>query len=146
MAVDYFGIHESLATLIKNEVGQFKAVLIEAMDRELTLDNMPLCNVRLVSGEQEVRSLPNSYYLFLTFEIDVIAFSLTLFKEAATLRDSLLGAAQDAIQANRNFHVDLQTSSLVPSIRFGALAPEGAGGHVAVATFTVRCEAYIEAQ
>jgi hypothetical protein len=59
MAIDYFGIQESLAAVIRDNVEEFKNVLIEAMDKEMTLDAMPLCNVRLVSGDQTVRSLPN---------------------------------------------------------------------------------------
>ena len=152
MALNYHGISESLRDLMPLSANReafsttgFKTRWLEAMDRDLVLDNMSLVNVRLIQADREVRSIPEGYYVYLTFEVDVVAYDFTSFEKAATLRDALLGVAEDAVRANKRFHTDIETSSITPLIRFGVLSPQGAGGHIAVATFVVTAEANVEA-
>lgn len=148
--IDYYGIQEALQALLvtgpsSGYTKEPQNVYIEAMDREAVFDAMPFINVRLTEGEVEVRSLPNGYYALLNYEVDVITFDLSEFRKAATVRDDMMGEAQLAVQENPRFHGDLSTSTISPTIRFGAGTPEGAGGHIAVGTFTVTVEAYIDA-
>ena len=141
MAIDYWGIEEALAGLFAN-LG-FKKTFIEAMERDIIFDHCPLINIRMTQADENPSSVPNDYYMYLTFEIDVITFSLRSFKEAVTLRSSLLGAAQDAVQKNSRFHGDVNESRLGPQVKFGALTTEGAGAQFALATFAVTCGIYI---
>lgn len=148
--IDFYGIQSALADVLKSgpEAGYTTHphnVFIEAMDREATFDNMPFLNVRLTEGTNEVRSMPNGYYMFLTFEVDVVCFDFTEFKKAANLRDDIMGEAMLALQQNARFHAGISTSTIAPNLRFGAGTPEGAAGHVAVGTFTVTVEADIDA-
>lgn len=147
MAINYYGIQEALFNLIKD--GTYtnapEKVFIEAMERETSFDNMPLVNIRLVDGTIEIRSLPNGYFFELNFEIDVVSFNLNHFKEAATLRDTLMKEIQDLVISNPRFHADLLTAHIMPNIQFSAGTPEGAGGHIAAGTLSVTAEAYVDA-
>lgn len=147
--ISYYQIQEDLQSLllVGPAVGYTttpKEVFIEAMEREAFFENMPFINIRLTEGEQEIRSIPDGYYTHLIFEIDVIAFDFTHFRKAAICRDLLMGEAQSAIQQNSRFNSEIQTSTLTPSIKFGAGTPEGAGGHVATGTFTLDVEVSVE--
>lgn len=117
---------------------------IEAMERDMSFDNMPMFNIRLIEGEVEVRSLPNGYYIVINFEIDVIAFDFTEYKNAANIRDDLLQIAMDSIRSQPQFSGTLNDSMIGPQLQFSAGAPEGAGGHVAAVTFQVTATAYVE--
>lgn len=145
MEIDYFGVQTALQQLLLANVTGLKQVFIEGMDRDMTLDRMPFINLRMPSSDQEVTTLGStSYYEFIHLEVDVVAFHLAEFKAAAKIRDDLLRQARDAVVKNRVFHADLNTSRITGKIRFGALSPEGAGGHVALATFQVMAEAYLD--
>lgn len=149
MAIDYYEIEEALIGILSadatlNSPAMVKSFFIEAMEKDIVVHNMPLVNVRLIATEVEVRA-GQSYYEHINFEIDVSVSNFTHFREAAKLRDDIIGRARDIIQANPRFHVAIESTLLVPLIRFGALSPEGAGGHCALATFSVRCEAYYDA-
>jgi len=150
--VNYYAIQSALADLLKTgPSGGYtdghhpKDVFIEAMDREAVFDNMPFINVRLPEGTMEMRSIPNGYRLYLTFEIDIVCFHFTHFVNAAILRDTILGEAQLAVQQNARFYDGIDSSKIEPTIRFGAGTVEGAQGHVATATFSVIVEADIDA-
>ncbi len=88
--------------------------------------------------------MPNGYYAFLTYEIDAAVFDFTAFRKAASLRDTLMGEAQLAIQQNPRFNGDINTSTISPEITFGAGTTEETGGHIAVGTFSVTVEVYVE--
>lgn len=148
--IDYYGIQEALQTIL--EAGPTAGytthpsnVYIEAMDRELVFEAMPAINIRLTEAEIEIRSLPNGYYAFIPYEVDVVHFDLNEFRLAATVRDTMLGEAQLAVQQNARFHSSISTSTISPRVQFGAGTPEGAGGHIAVGTFTVTVEVYVDA-
>lgn len=148
MALDYYQIQEDLQTILKAgpASGYTNAplfVFIEAMDRETTFDRMPFINIRLIEADIEMITIPNGYYGNITFEIDIITFDLSEFKKASNLRDDLLREAQLAVQQTAAFSAQIQTSQL-GGVSFGVGTPEGANGHVAMCTFTVVAEAYIE--
>lgn len=143
MALNYEAIVEDLRTVLSTVSG-VKKIFVEAANHDITLDNMPLFNIRMVQAEEEIVNIPNTYYEFINIEVDVVAYDLTNFKEASIIRNGLLKLAKEAVRSNRVFNSQLETSRTAPTTRFGALSPEGAGGHAAVATFTVRCEAYVE--
>jgi hypothetical protein len=148
MALDYSGIQQALADLLTPAtIPGLRKTFIEAMERDMLLDNSPFVNVRLVEEDWEMVSLPNGYYSKMLFEVDVVAFHFTKYGDAATLRDQLVGVIKDVLRttANRRFHASLSTSMLVGRTKFGALVPPHGGGHVALATFQVRCEADIDA-
>lgn len=147
--IDYFQIQEDLQVVLiagpsDGYTDKPKEVFIEAMEREAIFDNMPFINIRLVEGEREIRSIPDGYYSHIIFEIDIITFNFTHFKEAAQLRDSLMGEAEKSIQENSRFSANIETSTLVPSMKFGAGTAEGAGGHIATGTFTLDVEVSVE--
>lgn len=144
-ALDYGAIQDALAEMLRANVIGAKHVFVEGMDREVgALHNMPCVNVRLVESQDDLVNIPNGYYEKVNYNVDVISFNLTSFREAATLRDSLLRAAKDACRSNPKFVVGIETSSVQSQTTFGASAVEGQQGHVALATFTVLVEAYVE--
>lgn len=145
-ALDYYGIQESLRTMLRTAIPEATAkhIFIEGMEREVqNLAHMPLLNIRMTESNEELTSLPDGVYERINILVDVIAFDLTQFKEAASLRDSLLRTAKDACRANRKFAAGIETSSVVGQTTFGAASSES-GGHVALATFNVLVEAYVE--
>lgn len=147
--IDYYGIQEDLqALLLAGPVGGYTIVpnnvYIEAMEREAVFEAMPFINIRLPSGEMEMRSIPNGYYAVLLYEVDVITFDLSEFRKAATVRDDMMGDAQVTVQETPRFNGSISTSLIAPNLTFGAGTPEGAGGHIATGTFTVQVEASIE--
>jgi len=147
--IDYYQIQEDLQALLETGPAggwtlQPTFVFIEAMEREAVFSSMPFINLRMTEGEMEMRSLPNGYYATITIEVDIISFDLSEFKKAASIRDDMMGEAQLAVQQNPRFNSEIETSSIAPSIRFGAGTPEGAGGHIAVGTFTITVEAFVE--
>lgn len=154
MALDYAGIHSALRDLLAavdysslftaaNRITKVN-VYEEAIEAEQTLAHMPFINVILVSSAPDLTSIPNGYYEQITFEVTIAAFDFTSFKEAARLRDGLLSKVVNAIMGARAFHSDLNTSTLGTQIDFGVASPQGAGGHVALATLKVVCEGYNE--
>lgn len=148
MALDYYQMQEDLqGILLAGPSGGYTVdpihVFIEAMDRETTFDHMPFVNIRLMEADIEMTTIPNGYYGKITFEIDIITFDFTEFKIASNLRDDLLREAQLAVQETAAFSAQIQTSQL-GGVAFGTGTPEGANGHVAMCTFTVVAEAYIE--
>lgn len=148
--INYNAIHTALVAVLQaGPSGGYtiapNTVFQEAMEREVSFSNMPFINVRLSEGITELRSIPNGYYIHVGFEVDIVAFDLSHFSVAATIRDGLLREAQRAVQQNRAFHADIATSTVGPQLKFLAATPEGAQGHVSSVTFVVDVEASVEA-
>lgn len=143
--IDFYSIQEALAALFTStSVTGLKSTSIEAMDRDMSLDSMPLINVRLVEGSNQARSIPSGDYVTAKYEVDVVAYHFTEYREAARIRDVMLTLAIRVVSSNRQFHIDLNTSQAAAEIRFASFSPEGAVGHVALATFSVVVEAYVD--
>jgi hypothetical protein len=144
-ALDYTAIQDGLVAMLQANVAEAKNVYNEGMMRDVgNISKMPLINVRLIESSDELTSMPNGYYERVTLNVDVIAFDFTSFKEAATLRDTVLKAAKSACRQNNKFAPGIETSSVQSQTTFGASEIEGQQGHVAMATFTVIVEAYVE--
>lgn len=145
--LDYQAIQDALAELLRANVSGIKGVWIEGMERDIgALHNMPLINVRLTESFEELTSMPDGSYERVTFLVDVVAFDLTSYAEAARLRSEIVRSAKDVLRANRVFAPGLDTSSVQQQTTFGAAGVEGDLGrnaHLAMATFTVICEGYV---
>jgi len=147
--IDYTGITDGIQTILQagTYTDSIKEYLIEGMDRDMVLENMPFINVRMIGAAFEIRSLPNGYYAYLTFAIDVTTFDLSVYKKAAIVRNRILREVQLQLQSNRKFVASVETSTIGPRIAFSAGTAEDndiVRGHVASATFDFVVEAYIE--
>lgn len=147
--IDYYQIQSDIKTIISGGTytDPIKEVFIEAMDRDMLLGNMPCINIRLVNANIQVRSLPNGYYAFVAFEIDVLSFDLSLFEKAAIVRDRIMRQVQLRLQANRQFSAGVETSTVGPRVIFSAGTAddnENTRGHIALATFDFVVEAFVE--
>ena len=151
--IDYNGIQQALKTILETgPLGGYTTppdqVFAEAMERDAIFSNMPFLNVRLLNSDAEVINLSggqtSDYYATISLEVDVIAFDLTHFSEAASLRDTLLREAQLAVIQNKNFHADIQTSTVAPNVAFNSAGDEDTGAHVAIATFSVSVEVDVQ--
>jgi hypothetical protein len=122
---------------------QTRHVFYEASEMEVGLiSNMPLINVRLISTDANMVSLPDSEYEMITFSVDVYTFNFTSFREAARLRSAILRTLRTLLANNRRFSANLESSGASTQTGFGQAKPEGSQGFVAYGTFTLVCEAY----
>lgn len=140
--VNFNQIQTDLVNILKNNVSAAKLVKKEADDRDYAFHNMPLIDVRLKESQPEVRA-GRDYYVFVTFEIQVTANDLSGYDEAATLRDSVLSDAMDAVRNNASFSASIETSTLNLT-EFSNAKDDDTGAFMAAATFQVIAEAYID--
>jgi len=144
-SIDYTQIQDDLAALLLVNVTDAANIFTEGMDREVgNLSNMPCLNVRLIESNVELTSMPDSSYERVNYIVDVVAFDFTSFRNAARIRDGLLRTAMAACRANRAFSAGITTSSVQSQVTFGASEIQGQQGHVAMASFSVLVEAYVE--
>lgn len=147
--INYYTIQSDLKTIISGGTytDSIKEYLIEGMDRDMGLANMPYVNIRLSNASLQVRSIPNGYYAYILFSIDIVTFDFTLYEKAAIVRDRILKEVQTRLQSNRKFSAGVETSSIGPRVEFSAgIAEEGerSMGHIASAAFDVVVEVFIE--
>lgn len=147
--INYYTIQSDLKTIISGGTytDTIKEYLIEGMERDMPLANMPFINIRLVNAALQVRSLPNGYYAYVMFSIDIVTFDFTLFEKAAIVRDRILKEVQLRLQSNRKFSAGVETSTVGPRVEFSAgIAEENelSRGHIASATFDIVVEVFIE--
>jgi hypothetical protein len=139
--LDYTGIADALAAVLAGVSG-VNLAQYEVDERDLRFDQMPLIDVRPTDADNEVRA-GQDYFTDLTFQCDIYSFDLSSVKEAATLRDTILQAAQNAVRANPSFHVELETSML-GSVEFTTTKDEDTGSFVAQASFQVIAKAFTD--
>lgn len=139
--LEYTGIAEALAAVLQAVDGVHMAEY-EVDERDLRFDNMPLIDVRPVEADNDVRA-GQDYFTDLTFQCDIYSFDLSSVKEAATLRDTILKRAQNAVRANPAFHVELETS-LLGTVEFTTTKDEDTGSFVAQASFQVIAKAFTD--
>lgn len=147
--INYHQIQTDIKTIISGGTytDTIKEIFIEGMDRDMLLGNMPCVNIRMVSANLQIRSLPNGYYAYVAFEIDVLCFDLSLYEKAAIVRDRILKEVQTRLQSNRQFSGLVETSSVGPRVIFSAGTAEeneNTRGHIALATFDFVVEAFVE--
>lgn len=140
--LNYAQIQADLRSLIETQVTAFNAVLANADERDIHFNNMPLCDVRLTQCRPEIRA-GRDYYVFTSFEIEIVAHSLQSQGAAASVRDSLLASTLDAIRDNSAFSASVETSR-VGAIGFAFASDEKTGAFVAAATFEVITESYVD--
>lgn len=140
----YSDLEAALSSLLVAGSTGATHIFIEGMEREvLNLSHMPLINIRVVESAPEVVSLPNKYHERVQLAIDIVAFDFTSYSAASRIRSALVRAVRDLIVANRQFYSLLDTTTIGPSVSFGASGTRENNGHIAMATMTVLCEAYV---
>ncbi len=139
--LEYTGIAEALAAVLAT-VPVVNLAQYEVDERDLRFDRMPLIDVRPTEADNEVRA-GQDYFTDLTYQCDIYTFDLSSVKEAATLRDTILKAAQNAVRANPAFHVELETSVL-GTVEFTTTKDEDTGSFVAQASFQVIAKAFTD--
>jgi hypothetical protein len=156
--IDYYAIEEAIRTIFVDAAFTYEdrgttlplrpeSILIEAMDREImALHLMPLMNIRLTEGVTSLITIPNGYYAETQVEVDVISYDLSEFRKAARVRDNLMKAAMLRLRAIPNLNNSdlVQSSKIGQNINFSAGTPEQGGGHIAIGTFRVLTESYVD--
>lgn len=140
--IDYKAVGEALATLLGNTAGLHLAGY-EIDERDLHQGNMPCIDVRYATAVPEVRA-GHDYYTTLTFQCDIYSFDLSSVREAATVRDDILQAAQNIQRGTPVFHGALESSHLGP-VEFLTSKDEDTGAYEARASFAVIAFAFTDA-
>ena len=140
--VSFTTIQTDLVNLLTTEVTAAQMVKAEADARDYAYHNMPLIDVRIRDSANEVRS-GRDYYVFVTYEVQVTCHDLSGFDEAATLRDTLMASAIDAVRNNADFSASIQTSR-IGAVEFTNAKDENTGAFMAAATFEVITETYVD--
>lgn len=149
--IDYNAIINTVETQLRagTYTDTIKEYLVEGMERDFLLGNMPFINIRLDGGNIQPRSLPNGYYALVGLKIDIASFDFSLFKKAAIQRNRILQEVQLQLQTNRTFGGAVETSSIGPQVEFSSGIVEGddntVRGHIASATFDLVVEVFVEA-
>lgn len=141
--IDIDGIGESLRTRIELDVTDFNRVTYEMDERDDTIMNMPLADVRFVRMDPEVRA-GNDYVVEASYIVTVEAFDFTSRREAATLRNGLVKTAMLGVKDNPRFDTDLESSFLGPA-EFVDAKDDDTGAFVAMATFQVNVIVFVDA-
>lgn len=133
--IDYTGVAEALADVFRN-VDSINTAGYEIDIRDLNLTQYPLIDVRPADAANEIRA-GQDYVTALSYQCDLYTFALSDAKKAATLRDTILKDAQNAVRANPQFHVDLETSFL-GVVEFASTGKdEDVGAYTSMASFEV---------
>lgn len=140
--VDFNTIQNDLVSIIQANATSAKLVKKECDERDYAFHNMPLVDVRLEESPSEVRA-GRDYYVFVTFEVQVTAFDLSGYDEAATIRDTVLSDVLDAIRNNASFSASLETSK-IGSTRFLQAKDDQSGAFMAAATAIVTAEVFVD--
>ena len=140
--VSFNTVQSDLVTLLTTEVTTAKLVKAECDERDYAFHSMPLIDVRLRESEPEIRA-GRDYYVFITFDVQVTAYDLSSYGEAATLRDTLMASAIDAVRNNASFSASIETSR-VGAVEFNNAKDENTGAFMAAATFQVITETYVD--
>jgi len=141
--IDFNQIQDDLVTLIDGGSTGAKLVKKEADERDYAFHNMPLVDVRLTDADPEVRA-GQDYFAETTFEVQVTAFDLSDFSEAATLRQSVITAVVDLIRTNAKFSASIE-SSVIGAHSFSSAKDEQSGAFMAAATVQVIVKTFVDA-
>lgn len=141
--LDFNQIEDDLVSLLQTEVSAAQLVKKECDDRDYAFHNFPLIDVRLTDMDPQVRA-GRDYYVFLTFEVQVSVHDLSGFDEAATLRNTVLTSAIDAVRNNANFSASVETS-IIGAGTFDNAKDDETGQFMAAGTFQVVAQAFVDA-
>ena len=140
--IDIDGIAESLRTLLETSVTDFKMVRYEGDERDENFANMPYADVTMLRMDPEIRA-GSEYVVSATYVVTIIALDLSSRREAATIRNGLIKASQEAVKANPKFDTDLETSKIGPS-EFANAKDDESGAFMALATFEVDVLVFVD--
>lgn len=140
--VNFNTIQDDLVNLIISDVSAAELVKKECDERDYAFNNMPLVDVRLADSDAEVRA-GRDYYVFVRFEVQVTAYDLSDFNEAATLRDTVLSDVIDTIRNNAKFSSSIETSR-IGHCEFSNAKDEQSGAFMAAVTVEILVEAFID--
>ena len=141
MFVDYTQIRADLAALIvTNHDADFGKIGEELDFNLISFDSDAVCDVRLGTEDDEVRT-SNNYYVNLTLEIEILATDLSSFLDSCKLRDSRVNSVKDTIRNNTKFSSSLESSRLV-STTFSSAQDSQEGPYQAAAVITILVQIY----
>lgn len=120
----------------------FKTVLVDAMDRDFIIENMPLLDIRVKRAAPEPIT-NQTYYSDLTIEAEICAFDLTNRREAAKLRNDLANALQRFFKDHPRFS-SLVDTTFVGQADFGTGESKAEGAFVAGAVLEFHPKLYAE--
>jgi len=106
--IDYNQILDDVKTLVSTKVAAmnptvgFKLVGTNLATRDFVFDKMPLCDVRLATGDPQART-GQSYYSAVVLELEIAAFHLSSKDRAARIANELLALTQRAFVENAHF-------------------------------------------
>lgn len=129
------------AAVIAADLG-FKTVLVDAMDRDFVIENMPLLDIRIKRATPEPIT-NQTYYSDLTVEAEICAFDLTNRREAAKLRNDLANALQRYVKDHPRFS-GLVDTTFVGQADFGTGESKAEGAFVAGAVLEFHPKLYAE--
>jgi hypothetical protein len=132
---DVDDVAESLRSLLATNVTSFQSTHVDADERTIVFPAMPLLDVTYEDLNPEVLA-GQQYYTELKLVGSIYTVNLTSFKEATTLRNSLLQSCLDTIRSNPRFHADLLSSRLGP-VKFAKAQDEQTKAFVARCDFEV---------
>ncbi len=140
--VNFQTIESDLVSLLTTEVTAAQLVKAECDERDYAFHNMPLIDVRIRTSNPEIRA-GRDYYVFVVYEVQITCHDLSGFNEAATLRDTLMSSAIDAVRNNASFSAEIETSR-VGAVEFNNAKDDNTGAFMAAATFEVITESYVD--
>lgn len=129
--VDYDMILDDMVNLIKAQVSGFKEVRKDSNDRDFTVTNMPLADVRIKRVLPENTGQQN-YYNQIVIEVEICTFDLSSRQEAAKLRNDLTNGVQRLFQTNSRFGAAVDATQ-VGQAEFETAESEKEGAFMAVA-------------
>lgn len=142
--INYDQITTDLEAAVKAAPGQlgFAQVLVDAMDRDFIIENMPLLDIRVKRAVPEPIT-NQTYYSDLTIECEICAFDLTNRREAAKLRNDLANALQRYLKDNPRFS-GLVDTTFIGQADFGTGESKAEGAFVAGAVLEFHLKLYAE--
>lgn len=142
--INYDQITTDLEGAVKGQPGQlgFAQVLVDAMDRDFVIENMPLLDIRVKRAVPEPIT-NQTYYSDLTIECEICAFDLTNRREAAKLRNDLANALQRYLKDNPRFS-GLVDTTFIGQADFGTGESKAEGAFVAGAVLEFHLKLYAE--
>lgn len=141
--MDFNQMQDDLVTVLTAGVTAAKKVKKECDERDYNFGNMPLIDVRLKESHPAITAGQN-YYTETTFEVQISAYDLSDYNQAATIRQSLLKTALGAVRANNRWSAEIETSRIGPMV-FSAAKDEESGAFMSLVTFEVIADVYTNA-
>lgn len=138
--VDYDVILDDMVNLISSQVAGFTLVQKDSNDRDFTVPNMPMADVRIKRVIPENTGQQN-YYNQVVIEVEICTFDLSSRQEAAKLRNDLTGKVQRLFQTNSRFGAAIDATQ-VGQAEFETAESDKEGAFMAAAVLQFNVFAY----